>query len=150
MATHFVIIGGGPAGTAAASHAARLGAKVALVESDIVGGTAHLRDCIPSKTMIATGGALSFARRIEGMGLNFLDAQVDLDTPCGHRVRGDPAPPPLIPTVQLLISQGVRIIRGTGRLKGPHDVLVDTEEGIEELAGDAILVCTGSRARIPD
>ena len=69
MPLHFVIIGGGPAGTTAATHAARLGADVTLIERDIVGGAANLWDCIPSKTMIATGGAMSFTRRAAGMGL---------------------------------------------------------------------------------
>ena len=55
----FVIIGGGPAGNPAATYAARLGAEVTLIERDIVGGAAHLWDCIPSKAMIATGGAMS-------------------------------------------------------------------------------------------
>ena len=45
------------------------GADVTLIERDIVGGAAHLWDCIPSKTMIATGGAMSFAQRLGGMGL---------------------------------------------------------------------------------
>src|SRR6516165_10993831 len=79
MATHFVIVGGGPAGNTAASHAARLGAHVTLIERDIVGGAAHLWDCIPSKTMIATGGAMSFTRRIEGMGLAHQDAVLDIE-----------------------------------------------------------------------
>ena len=70
MALKFVIIGGGPAGNQAATYAARMGAEVTIVERDILGGAAHLWDCIPSKTMIATGGAMSFARRIEGMGLD--------------------------------------------------------------------------------
>ena len=70
MATRFVIIGGGPAGNTAATYAARLGAEVTVVERDVVGGAAHLWDCIPSKTMIATGGAISFSRRIHGMGLD--------------------------------------------------------------------------------
>src|SRR5262245_25625021 len=69
MATRFVIIGGGPAGHPAATHAARLGAEVTVVERDVIGGAAHLWDCIPSKAMIATGGAMSFSHRIEGMGL---------------------------------------------------------------------------------
>src|SRR5947209_11901403 len=69
MPVRFVIIGGGPAGNSAATHAARLGAEVTLVERDIIGGAAHLWDCIPSKAMIATGGALSFARRSELFGL---------------------------------------------------------------------------------
>src|SRR6185437_562835 len=79
MAVRMVIIGGGPAGNTAATHAARLGAEVTLIERDIVGGAAHLWDCIPSKTMIATGGAMSFSRRIEGMGLYHQDAVLDLE-----------------------------------------------------------------------
>ena len=55
MAVRFLIIGGGPAGNTAATHAARLGAEVTIVEREIIGGAAHLLDCIPSKTMIATG-----------------------------------------------------------------------------------------------
>ena len=51
--------------------------------------------------------------------------------------------------VELLTSQGVRLIRGTARLKGPHDVLVETEDGVEELSADAVLVSTGSRPADP-
>ena len=69
MVTDVFIVGGGPAGNSAATHAARLGADVTLVERDVIGGAAHLWDCIPSKAMIATGGAMSFARRSELFGL---------------------------------------------------------------------------------
>jgi dihydrolipoamide dehydrogenase len=144
----FVIIGGGPAGNLAASTAARLGAEVTMVERDIVGGAAHLWDCIPSKAMIATGGAMSFARRSPGMGLTPLHAEVDTDG-LKHRIleiedhlRGSIS--------DLLASQGVRVVRGTGSLKGPHEVVIETESGVEEAYADAILVCTGSRPRIPD
>ena len=68
MAQRFVVIGGGPAGNQAATTAARLGAEVTLIERDIVGGAAHLLDCIPSKAMIATGGAMNDMRRARGMG----------------------------------------------------------------------------------
>jgi dihydrolipoamide dehydrogenase len=148
MATRFVIIGGGPAGNTAATHAARLGAHVALIERDIVGGAAHLWDCIPSKTMIATGGAMSFAHRMKGMGLERFDPHMDLGAQQA-RIAG-------IEThlhdsiVELLTSQSVRLISGAARLKGPHDVVVETDDGIEELSGDAMLISTGSRPRIPD
>ena len=59
MSTRFVIIGGGPAGNTAATYAARFGAEVVMIERDVIGGAAHLWDCIPSKSMIATGRALS-------------------------------------------------------------------------------------------
>ena len=77
MAFQFVVIGGGPAGVSAATHAARLGAEVILIERDVIGGAAHLWDCIPSKAMIATGGALSFLGRSEGMGLETVTPHID-------------------------------------------------------------------------
>src|SRR3954447_3525395 len=79
MAQRMVVIGGGPAGNTAATTAARLGAEVTLIESDVVGGAAHLRDCIPSKAMIATGGAMTEMRRAAGMGLEEVHAEPDLE-----------------------------------------------------------------------
>src|ERR1700722_6985235 len=148
MPSQMVIIGGGPGGNTAATYAARLGAEVTLIERDIVGGAAHLGDCIPSKTMIATGGAMSFTRRIEGMGLVHQEASLDLEA---QRRRVAEIEAHLNGQVtRLLQSQGVRIIAGIGRLKGRHEVLAETEHGIEEIDADAIVVSTGSRPRIPD
>jgi NAD(P)H dehydrogenase (quinone) len=53
-------------------------------------------------------------------------------------------------TRRLLDSQGVRIILGTGRLKGVHEVVADTAEGLVEIEADAILLATGSRPRLPE
>jgi dihydrolipoamide dehydrogenase len=143
-----VIIGGGPGGNTAASYAARLGAQVTLVERDIVGGAAHLLDCIPSKAMIATGGAMSFQRRIAGMGLHEMSPELDFDA---IRDRIEAITGKLQRNiVDLLDSQGVRMLRGTARLKGPHEVVVETIDGVEELHADAVIVSTGSRPRIPD
>ncbi len=148
MPVRMVIIGGGPGGNTAASYAARLGAEVTVIERDVVGGAAHLWDCIPSKTMIATGGAMSFTRRVEGMGLHRQEASLDLPAQ-RRRVQGIEGRINHHIT-RLLDSQGVRILRGAGRLKGPHEVVAETAEGIEEIEADAILVSTGSRPRIPD
>jgi dihydrolipoamide dehydrogenase len=148
MAVRFVIIGGGPGGNMAATYAARLGADVTLVEKDIVGGAAHLWDCIPSKTMIATGGAKTFTSTMRGMGLHQDSARLDLGAlkervdGIVHRLSSS--------TVSLLESQRVRIVHGTGRLLGPHEVELTTVAGTEVVPADAILVSTGSRPRIPD
>jgi dihydrolipoamide dehydrogenase len=139
-----VIIGGGPAGNTAATHAARLGADVTMIERDVVGGAAHLWDCIPSKAMIATGGAMAEARRAQVMGLSRLDAVIDPDA---LRARVTAIETRLNTSVtSLLESQGVRIVRGTARLTGAHTV---DAEG-ESISADAILVSTGSRPRTPE
>jgi dihydrolipoamide dehydrogenase len=51
---------------------------------------------------------------------------------------------------ELLSSQRVRMLSGTGRLLGPHDVEITTVDGVEVVPADAVLVSTGSRPRIPD
>jgi NAD(P)H dehydrogenase (quinone) len=147
-AVRFVIIGGGPAGHQAATHAARLGAEVTVVERDVIGGAANLWDCIPSKTMIATGGAMSFARRLDGMGLEDVTPEIDRD---GLKERIDRITGRLGNnyTTQLE-SQGIRIVHGSASFTGAHTVSVETITGTESLAFDAALVSTGSRPRIPD
>src|SRR5579875_2825274 len=143
----FVILGGGPAGVQAATHAARLGAEVALVERDVIGGSANLWDCIPSKAMIATGGVMSLAGRADRMGLARMGPILDfaavtsrMERITTHLSTSDES---------LLSSQGVRLLRGTGRLAGPHEVVAETSTGTEELEADAVLVATGSRPRVP-
>jgi len=51
---HLVVIGGGPAGLVAATAAAALGAKVALVEREALGGSCLNIGCVPSKSLIRT------------------------------------------------------------------------------------------------
>lgn len=147
MPVRFLIIGGGPAGNTAATYAVRLGAEVTMVERDIVGGAAHLLDCIPSKTMIATGGAMSYGRRLEGMGLDRVDTEVDVD---GLTARIETIKSKMSEnTMAILESQGVRIVRGSGRFTGPNTAEIDSVAGREIVEFDAALVATGSSPRIP-
>jgi dihydrolipoamide dehydrogenase len=142
-----VVLGGGPAGNTCASVAATLGAEVVLVERDIVGGAAHLWDCIPSKALIATGGELAELGRAHLMGIA-AQGRLDIDalrervTSIESRVQQS--------VESLLVSQGVRMIAGTGRLVGPRCVVVTSAQGDEEIEADVILVATGSRPRVPD
>lgn len=148
MALRFVIIGGGPAGTQAATNAAKLGADVSLIERDIIGGAANLWDCVPSKAMIGTGGALMHYRQAAGMGLEMTAPRLD---PPALRDRITSIVDRLESSAtQLLESQGVRLLRGTGRIVDPHTVVASTDREEVVLEADAILVATGSRPRVPD
>ena len=146
--TRFVIIGGGPGGNTAASYAARHGAEVVLIEKEIIGGAAHLWDCIPSKSMIATGGAMSFLARAGRMGLGDVNPRIDVDNLASrlagveNRIGRS--------TSSMLEGQRVRVIKGTGSLKGPHQVVAETLDGHEEIEADVVVLSTGSRPRIPN
>ena len=149
MTTRFVIIGGGPAGNSAATHAARLGAEVVLIERDVIGGAAHLWDCIPSKAMIATGGALTYVSHGENMGLaDMADGQIDIEA-LATRLRGIEHKLEHSIT-ELLTSQRVELLRGRARLVDAHNVEVTTEDGVRVIGADVIVLCTGSRPRIPE
>ena len=77
--TRFLVIGGGPAGNTAATTAASLGADVTLVESDVLGGAAHLWDCIPSKSLVASSMRLANVRATGHLGLAGLSPCVRAD-----------------------------------------------------------------------
>lgn len=145
----FVIIGGGPGGTTCATYAARFGAEVTLIEKDLVGGAAHLLDCIPSKAMIATGGAMAQMNNAAAMGLAKVDVELDFEAlrlriaDIRQRLEGSMS--------TLLASQNVRLIEGTGSLVSPHHVEVQRRDGgTETLEADIIVLSTGSRPRLPD
>jgi pyruvate/2-oxoglutarate dehydrogenase complex dihydrolipoamide dehydrogenase (E3) component len=146
-ATRLVIIGGGPAGNTAATVAASLGAEVTLVERDVIGGAAHLWDCIPSKALIATGGELAELTRAPTMGLK---AQGTLDIDALRKRVEDIEGVLHDQLCALLTSQGVRLVIGSARFKDPNTLVVETDGGLEELEADSVLVATGSRPRVPD
>lgn len=145
----FVIIGGGPAGSSAATIAAALDARVTLVEDSIVGGAAHLWDCIPSKTMVATSIRMQAIRGAEKLGIIPGDAKVDLGR-LADRIQ-------TISTdlesgaTKIMASQGVEIVRGRGRFTGPNTVAVTADgEPDRDIAFDVALISTGSKPRVPD
>ncbi len=141
----FLVVGGGPAGHTAATTAATLGAQVTLVEETVVGGAAHLLDCIPSKAMVASSMRLHAIRSAGRLGVGVPDPPVaDMDD-LSARLKG------LIDNVggsthEMLVSQGVEIIAGRAIFTGPHTAAV----GDRELAFDLALVATGSSPRVPD
>ena len=146
--THFLIIGGGPAGTQAATTAAAKGGRVTLVEKEIVGGAAHLWDCIPSKTMAASALRHTSIRNAAKLGLVTDPGQVDPSVLSG-RIR-------VITRdinqnwISLLSSQNVELVQGIGRFVSSDEVEVDTADGTRRIEFDKAMISTGSSPRVPE
>ena len=73
------IIGGGPGGYEAAMVAAKLGARVTLVERQGVGGAAVLTDVVPSKTLIAAADSMRRVGASVDLGVDLGGAEAHAD-----------------------------------------------------------------------
>lgn len=147
-AAKVVVVGGGPGGYEGALVAAQLGADVTVVDRDGLGGAAVLTDCVPSKALISTADFMGGFYAAAGLGVRLADSPDP-----GHVARAD------MVTVNgrvkaLALAQsndigarmareGVRVLRGSGRLDGPQRVLVDQHV----LEADVVLLATGARPR---
>ncbi len=145
----FLIVGGGPAGNSAATITASLGASVTLIEDSVVGGAAHIWDCIPSKAMVATSMRLHAIEGSEKLGIATPDAvRPDMERISErlHALSGSVS----AGTTDMLLSQGVEIIAGRGRFTGDHTAEAETEEGSIPVRFDKALIATGTRPWVPE
>ncbi|MGE3269923.1 MAG: FAD-dependent oxidoreductase, partial [Chloroflexota bacterium] len=80
----FVVIGAGSAGLLAAPLAAKLGARVALVERDRPGGDCLYTGCVPSKTLLKVAKVAHEIRRAATFGLQAAPPSVDMSQVSAH------------------------------------------------------------------
>jgi pyruvate/2-oxoglutarate dehydrogenase complex dihydrolipoamide dehydrogenase (E3) component len=154
MANSVVIIGGGPGGYESALVAAQLGAEVTVVDTDGLGGSAVLTDCVPSKTLIATAELMTEVWGAAELGVRFQDHEGDAATTIRVDLERVNARVKQLATDQSadigrrLDKESVTVIRGRGRLDGPNRVVATLEDGTEQvLEADAVLVATGASPR---
>jgi len=145
---HVVVIGGGPGGYEAALVAAQLGAEVSIVDTDGVGGSAVLTDCVPSKTLIATAELMTDVGGANELGVMIGEDGVRVDLGrVNQRVKklaGDQSDD----IERRLARDGVRMVKGRGSLAGPDRVVAEMADGSEQiLRADAVLVATGAAPR---
>ncbi len=152
--TRVVIVGGGPGGYEAALVAAQLGAEVCVIDRDGLGGSAVLTDCVPSKTLVATSEVMTQVRDSGELGLRIGRAAPSLGgvtvdiAKVNARVKAL-ARAQSEDIERQLQREGIRILRGTGRLEGPDQVVATlTDGGTEVLPADVILIATGAHPRV--
>jgi pyruvate/2-oxoglutarate dehydrogenase complex dihydrolipoamide dehydrogenase (E3) component len=143
-----VVIGGGPPGENVADRAHRGGLSVMLVEEHLVGGECSFYACIPSKAMLRPGAAVEAARAVDGArqavtGPLSADAALARRTRYTHGWEDDGQ-------VDWLVSAGIGLVRGHGRLAGERTVEVEGPTGSSILrARHAVVVATGTGPLVP-
>lgn len=147
-----MIIGGGPGGYEAALVGSQLGGEVVLIDSDGIGGSAVLTDCVPSKTLVATADAKTAVAAGHGLGLRF-GPDDDLETvgvdlrAVNERIKRL-ALAQSADIRQSLQQAGVQLVEGRGRFDGPNCVIATRPDGSEEaFDADVALIATGARPR---
>jgi len=144
-----VIVGGGPGGYEAALVAAQMGAHVTLVDSDGIGGSAVLTDCVPSKALLAVAESATQVRDSGALGITGAADAVGVDLAAVNRRIRDLAGAQSRDTAERCEREGVRLLAGRGRLDGPGAVLAELADGrTERLEADAVLIATGARPRV--
>ncbi|HEY0542269.1 MAG TPA: NAD(P)/FAD-dependent oxidoreductase [Actinoallomurus sp.] len=145
-----VVIGAGPVGQNVADRARAAGLDVAVVERELVGGECSYWACVPSKAMLRPVIAVADVRRVGGAReavTGRLDAAATFTRRDGFVSDWDDDG-----QADWLDGIGATLVRGHGRLDGPRRVAVSTPGGgrVVLTARQAVAVCTGSRAALPD
>jgi dihydrolipoamide dehydrogenase len=140
-----VVIGAGPGGRGTAGMLAQAGQRVAMIESELVGGECPYWACIPSKTLLRPGEALAADRRVAGVGRGKIVWPAVVD----YR---DYMNSGLDDTGKVAAAEelGIEVLRGRGRIEGSGRVCVDGRIlSPRSLSAEHIVLATGTTAAIP-
>ena len=143
---HLVVIGAGTAGLVTAAIGAALGARVALIERELMGGDCLNVGCVPSKALLAAARGWQAAREAAE---RFAGPAVSGDGDFGavmermRRIRADLSP--VDSAARFRDELGVDVFLGSARFTGEDAVEVDGRR----LRFHRAVVATGARALVP-
>ncbi len=142
------VLGAGPGGYVAAIRAAQLGAKVAVVEKDKLGGTCLTRGCIPTKVFLESTKVLSMSNRAkdyglrgEGLSLELAEVVERKERIVSRLVRG---------VESLFKKRNITLVKGKGKVASETEIEVILPSGSSELVkAKKLILATGSTPSCP-
>jgi len=142
---NLVVVGGGTAGLVTAAGAAGLGAKVALIERELLGGDCLNVGCVPSKALLSAARRATSVRRAAEFGVRMNGAgEVDFAAVMERmrRLRASISPHDSATRFRDL---GIDVFLGGGVFAGKDRI----EVGGETLEFKRAVIATGARAAAP-
>jgi pyruvate/2-oxoglutarate dehydrogenase complex dihydrolipoamide dehydrogenase (E3) component len=145
-----IVIGGGSAGHAAASHATRSGLHCALVESaPVLGGLCILKGCMPSKTLVETANRMRDIRQAAHFGIRSGPAEIDL--PALHQRLASLIGEFHEARLKSMLEAGYDLIRARAHFVTPEEISLTHKDGsTETLRSRTFIIATGSSPSVPD
>ncbi len=142
---NLVVIGAGTAGLVTAAGSVALGARVALVERNKMGGDCLNFGCVPSKALISSARLLHHMRTAGKWGIAKVEPEFDFQKvfTSMRAQRAELAP---IDSQERFESLGVDVFREEATFLSPHELQV----GDQRLRARHFIIATGSRAAIPE
>lgn len=143
MAYKVVVIGGGPGGYVAAIRAAQLGASVAVIERDQLGGTCLNRGCIPTKTLLTSAELFHGIKKSGDYGIRVENPVPEFDRMIERK---NQVVQKLVAGINFLFKKNkIQLFQGSGRIISANCVEVAKEDGsVEEITAENIIIATGS------
>jgi dihydrolipoamide dehydrogenase len=141
--TEALVLGSGPGGYVAAVRLGQLGKEPILVEKDRLGGVCLNVGCIPSKALIRIAKLKKQIDAAKQIGLEVSDIKIDFGK---VQTWKQSIVDRLVSGVEYLCKENnVKIVKGEGNFKGPHELEVRTATGTETIEAQNAIIATGSR-----
>ncbi len=147
MTYKVVVIGGGPGGYVAAIRAAQLGAKVAVIEKNRLGGTCLNVGCIPTKALVASVEVLHKVKKAGDYGVSVDSYEIDF----GRMMeRKDQIVEKLVTGIKFLFKKHkISVYQGVGKITAKNKVeITDIEGNLQEIEAENIIIATGSETAL--
>ncbi|WP_300619753.1 dihydrolipoyl dehydrogenase [Dokdonella sp.] len=140
-----VVLGSGPGGYTAAFRAADLGQNTVLIERyGPLGGVCLNVGCIPSKALLHAARVIDEAAHAGDIGIAFGQPTIDLDK---LRAYKDKVVAQMNGGLAGMAKQRkVTVVTGTGRFVSPHEIEVETKDGIKLVRFEKAIIAAGSQA----
>jgi len=144
---NLVVIGGGAGGLVSAAGAAGVGARVALIESHLLGGDCLTVGCVPSKLLLRCAKAAAAVRNAGEFGVKVSgDITVDFGFVMERMRRLRAGIAPVDSAARYSEKLGVDVFIGKGRFSGQNTVEVNGQT----LSFAKSVVATGGTAAVPN